>query len=60
MVTVYDDGAVVRDFVGDSGGAVARAVLLDAGGGVRALETSGFDEAAGTRLTAALAALAPT
>ncbi len=54
VVTVYDDGAVVRDFVGDPGAPVASAVLLDAGGVVRAVEAAGFSEDAGRRLLAAL------
>ena len=57
VVTVYDDGAAVRDFVGDRGGPVAHATLLDAHGVVRALENGGFGEDAGRRLLAQLAAL---
>jgi hypothetical protein len=57
VVTVYDDGAIVRDFVGDRGAPVAHAALLDAGGIVRALEAGGFSEEAGRRLLAAFAAL---
>ena len=57
VVTVYDDGAIVRGFVGDPGPAVASAVLLDAGGVVRALEAGGFSDEAGRRLVAAFAAL---
>jgi hypothetical protein len=57
VVTVYDDGAAVRDFVGDRGAPVAHATLLDAGGAVRALESGGFGEDAGRRLLAQLAAL---
>lgn len=56
VVTVYEDGAAVRDVVGDRGAPVAHAVLLDAGGVVRAVETDGFCEAAGRRLLASLAA----
>jgi hypothetical protein len=57
VVTVYDDGAAVRDFVGDRGRPVAHATLLDARGAVRALETGGFSEDAGRSVLAALAAL---
>jgi hypothetical protein len=57
VVTVYDDGAAVGDFVGDRGGPIAYATLLDSGGVVRALEASGFGNEAGRRLLAALAAL---
>jgi hypothetical protein len=57
VVTVYDDGAAVRDFVGDPGAPVAHATLLDAGGVVRALESGGFGEDAGRRFLAQLAAL---
>ena len=57
VVTVYDDGAAVRDFVGDRGAPIAHATLLDAGGVVRALEAGGFSEESGRRLLAALAAL---
>lgn len=58
VITVYEDGAAVRDFVGDRGAPVAHAALLDAGGTVRALEAEGFSEAAGARIVAAVAALA--
>lgn len=56
VVTFYEDGAAVRDFVGDCGAPVAHAVLLDAGGTVRALETGGFNETAGERLISRLTA----
>jgi hypothetical protein len=58
VVTVYEDGAALRDFVGDCGDPVAHATLLDAGGSVLALECDGFSETAGERLLAALPALA--
>lgn len=58
VITVYEDGAALRDFVGDRGAAVAHAVLLDAGGTMRALEAEGFSDAAGARIMAAVAALA--
>jgi hypothetical protein len=57
VVTVYDDGAAVRELVGDRGAPVAHATLLDAGGVVRCLEAGGFSDEAGRRLLAALAAL---
>jgi hypothetical protein len=57
VVTVYDDGAAVRDFVGERGASVTHATLLDAGGTVRALETDGFSEAAARRLLDTLAVL---
>ena len=56
IVTVYDDGAVVRDFLGDPGIPVATALLLDPNGVVRAVEGNGFDDDAGERVLAALAA----
>ncbi len=58
VITVYEDGATVRAFVGDRGAAVAHAVLLDAGGTVRALETDGFDDDDAARLSATIAELA--
>lgn len=57
VVTVYEDGAIVRDFVRDPGAPVATAVLLDAGGVVRVAETGGFSDAAAERLAAALTTL---
>lgn len=57
IVTVYGDAPIVRDFVGDPGVPVATALLLDAGGVVRAVESGGFDGDACTRLTSTLAAL---
>lgn len=54
VVTVCDDGAAVRDFVGHRGAPVAYATLLDARGAVRALEVGGFSDEAGRRLLAAL------
>jgi hypothetical protein len=58
VVTIYEDGAIVRDFVGDPGVAVATAVLLDASGVVRAVESGGFSDDAGERVATALATLA--
>ena len=57
VVTVYDDGVAVREFVGDRGAPIAYATLLDAGGVVRELEAGGFSEDAGRRLLEALATL---
>ena len=57
VVTLYGEGAAVRDFVGDRGAPVAHATLLDADGTVRCLEAGGFGDAAGRRLIAALAGL---
>jgi hypothetical protein len=54
VVTIYQDGAAVRDTIGDRGAAVAHATLLDAGGIIRALEDGGFSDEAGHRLLAAL------
>ena len=54
VVTLYDEGAAVRDFVGDRGGHVTHATLLDADGVVLALEAGGFRDEAGRRLLAAL------
>ena len=41
VVTIYDDGAAVRDFVGDRGAPVTHATLLDAGGVERCVEAGG-------------------
>jgi hypothetical protein len=54
VVTIYQDGAAVRDTIGDRGAAVTHATLLDAGGIIRALEDGGFSDEAGHRLLASL------
>lgn len=42
VVTIHDEGAAVRDFVGDRGALVTHATLLDAGGVVRCVEAGGW------------------
>lgn len=54
VVTIYADGAKVRQVVGDRGAPVTYATLVDAGGTIRALEDGGFSEEAGRRLLEAL------
>ena len=55
VVTLYEDGRPVRDFLGDSIGSAAIAVVLDETGVVRWIERSGF---APERARAVLGALA--
>ena len=57
VVTIYEDGAVVRRFLGDHGGLAAHAVLLDQEGVVRWFEAGGFSAVAGERLVEVHAAL---
>jgi hypothetical protein len=49
-VTLYEQGAVARAFVGDAGGQRTQAVLLDAGGVVVLHDADGFSEAGGRAL----------
>jgi hypothetical protein len=58
VVTLYEEGARARDFIGDGGGDRAQVVLLDAAGVVAYHDDGGFRESGSRRLTAALAALA--
>jgi len=58
VVTLYDDGAKARAFVGDGGGLRAQALLLDAAGVVAFHDAGGFRAAGAARLAAAVAALA--
>ena len=57
VVTLYEDGAQARAFVGDGGGWRTQVVLLDAAGVVAFHDAGGFTEKAAARLTAAAAAL---
>lgn len=54
VVTLYEEGAVVRDFVGDRGTDTAHVVLLDGGGTVAWFCDTGFSEEAGRALLDAL------
>jgi len=60
VVTLYEQGAKVRAFLGDSGGLQASVVLLDAGGVVTFSEAGGYREPAARALTQALRALDET
>ncbi len=60
VVTLYDQGAAARDFVGDRGGLAANVLLLDAAGVVRWSRHSGFSDDAGRRFLGAVAGLAST
>jgi len=55
VVTLYEDGAKVRAFLGDRRGGRAHVTLLDADGVVRWFAAEGFSEAAGQSLLRALA-----
>jgi hypothetical protein len=57
VVTLYEDGAKVRAFLGHRSGGRAHVTLLDAGGLVRWFTAEGFSEAAGRGLLRALAEL---
>ena len=56
VVTLYDEGAKARAFIGDGGGNRAQVVLLDAAGVVAFHDAGGFRESSARRLVAALAA----
>ena len=58
VVTLYDQGAKARSFIGDGGGDKAQVLLLDAAGAVAFHDTSGFGQSGAGKLAAALAALA--
>jgi hypothetical protein len=57
-VTLYEQGATAKDFVGDSGGLRTQVVLLDSAGVVAHHEAGGFSDGAAARLRAAVSALA--
>jgi hypothetical protein len=57
VVTVYADGAAVREFLGDPGGLSALVVLLDAAGVVRWFHAGGFAPTAGRELLTRLRAM---
>jgi len=57
VVTLYEEGAKARAFIGDGGGDRAQVVLLDAAGTVAFHDAGGFRESGARRLAAALAAL---
>jgi hypothetical protein len=57
VVTLYEDGAKARAFLGDGGGDRAQVVLLDAAGVVACHDSGGFRATSARRLAAALAAL---
>ena len=57
VVTLYEQGAKVRAFLGDGGGLRANVVLLDADGVVTFGETGGYREAGERALAQALRAL---
>jgi len=53
VVTLYEDGAKARAFIGDGGGNRAQVVLLDAAGVVAFHDAGGFRESGARRLAAA-------
>jgi hypothetical protein len=55
VVTLYEEGAKARAFVGDGGGDRAQVLLLDAGGVVAFHDAGGFRESTARRLAAVLA-----
>ena len=57
VITLYREGGVVRDFLGDRGGYRAHVALLDAHGVVRWFGAGGFHSAAAGALLAALRGL---
>jgi hypothetical protein len=60
VVTVYEHGGKVRDFLGDEGGHRAHAVLLDAAGVVVFHDAGGFRDTAAARLAEAVSELGET
>jgi hypothetical protein len=58
VVTLYEDGAKARAFLGDSGGDRAQVVLLDAAGVVAFHDAGGFREGSARRMAVARAAMA--
>ena len=57
VVTLYEEGATVRAFIGDGGGDRTQVVLLDAAGVVAFHDAGGFRESSAGKLAAALAAM---
>lgn len=53
VITLYEEGGIARDFLGDGGGSHAQVVLLDAAGVVALHDTGGFRETSARRLAAA-------
>jgi hypothetical protein len=58
VVTLYEDGAKARAFLGDGGGDRAQVVLLDAAGVVAFHDAGGFRESSARRMAVACAAMA--
>ena len=58
VVTLYEDGAKARAFIGDGGGDRAQVMLLDAAGIVAFHDAGGFRQSSARRLAAALVATA--
>ena len=56
-VTLYEEGGVAREFIGDSGGLRTQVVLLDGEGVVALHDARGFSEDGGQALVAAVRAL---
>jgi hypothetical protein len=56
VVTLYEEGAKARAFIGDAGGDRTQVVLLDAAGVVAFHDAGGFRTSSAERLAAALAA----
>jgi hypothetical protein len=54
VVTLYEEGAKARAFIGDAGGDRAQVLLLDAAGVVAFHDAGGFRESSARRLAAAL------
>jgi hypothetical protein len=57
VVTLYGEGGIVRDFLGDEGGLNAIVVLLDERGVVRWCHRGGYDEKTGGELVALCSSL---
>ncbi len=55
VVTLYEEGAKARAFIGDGGGNRAQVLLLDAAGKVAFHDAGGFRQSAARRLAAVLA-----
>ncbi len=55
VVTLYEEGAKARAFIGDGGGNKAQVLLLDAAGRVAFHDAGGFRQSAARRLAAVLA-----
>ena len=57
VITLYEDGAEARAFIGDGGGSRTQALLLDEAGVVVFHDAGGFSDEAAGRLVAAAAPL---